>query len=231
MAIIIPFGDPNAHGSLADSVTFRRVRGGVCFQKKPNPVIRNTLAQQAQRTAFTTAQSLWFGYDVLSKPYIETRASQLGLTARQLFSRAYLLDQLPDPAPLPFRALTAVQMIDPDGATGADTQFGFEGWDTVGNIWTSLGTFDVDSNTWSSWSEFPNDFFPIRIQLFATKALAFRFGFAVTIKKPDTTEISQIWRMPPGLYDWQTGVYLYISGDGSTWTDDTFTQWLATNNF
>jgi hypothetical protein len=59
MAVIIPFADANAHGSICDTVSFRRHRGKVVFQKKPKPKQPNTQAQKDQKQWWKDTWQLW----------------------------------------------------------------------------------------------------------------------------------------------------------------------------
>jgi hypothetical protein len=100
MAIIIPFADPDAHGTIANSVTFRRRRGIVVFQKKPHGKQPNTPAQQAQKTKFSDG---WKAYHQLSSwelEYLENKAAELGTTKANLFLSQYLTDEIPSIIPL-----------------------------------------------------------------------------------------------------------------------------------
>ena len=100
MAVIIPFADPDAHGTIANSVTFRRRRGIVVFQKKPHGRQPNTPAQQAQKTKFSDG---WKAYHQLSAwelEYLENKATELGTTKANLFLSQYLKDEIPSVIPL-----------------------------------------------------------------------------------------------------------------------------------
>ncbi|MCK5602654.1 hypothetical protein KAR91_12310 [Candidatus Pacearchaeota archaeon] len=100
MAIIIPFADPDAHGTIANSVTFRRRRGKVVFQKKPHGKQPNTPAQQAQKTKFSDG---WIAYHQLSSweiAYLEEKAAELNTTKANLFLSQWLLDEIPSIIPL-----------------------------------------------------------------------------------------------------------------------------------
>lgn len=100
MAIIVPYGDTQAHGSLGDSVTFRRRRGKVVFQKKAHPKQPNTPGQQAQKEKFRAA---WASYHSLSPgdlEYYRALAAELGTTAANLYLSLYLKGELASRTPL-----------------------------------------------------------------------------------------------------------------------------------
>lgn len=95
MAIIVPFADPSAHGTLAKSVSFRRRFNYVVFQKRPVPVQPNTPEQLAQRLKFKQASFAWYSYDAESKKYFIRRAKDYNWTPRNLFIHAYLRGIMP----------------------------------------------------------------------------------------------------------------------------------------
>ncbi|MBA7647918.1 hypothetical protein ES703_55697 [subsurface metagenome] len=95
MAVIIPFGDAQAHGSIAKSVTFRRFRGKVVFQKKPHARIPGTPKQKIQRDKFKDA---WKAFHALSNwalDYCKWKAIQYQTTAALFFLSQYLLTEIP----------------------------------------------------------------------------------------------------------------------------------------
>ncbi len=100
MAIIIPFADPDAHGSIANSVSFRRRRGKVVFQKKPHGKQPNTPAQQAQKTKFSDGWKAYHQLDSWEIEYLTNKAADLNTTKANLFLSQFLLDEIPSTIPL-----------------------------------------------------------------------------------------------------------------------------------
>ncbi|MCK5015036.1 MAG: hypothetical protein KAS66_14595 [Candidatus Omnitrophica bacterium] len=100
MAIIIPFADPDAHGSIAGSVSFRRRRGKVVFQKKPHGKQPNTPAQQAQKEKFSDGWKAYHQLDAWAIEYLTNKAAELGTTKANLFLSQFLLDEIPSTFPL-----------------------------------------------------------------------------------------------------------------------------------
>jgi hypothetical protein len=100
MAIIIPFADPDAHGSIAGSVTFRRRRGKVVFQKKPHGKQPNTPAQQAQKTKFKDGWKEYHQLNAWELTYLQNKAAQLGTTKANLFLSQFLTDEVASTIPL-----------------------------------------------------------------------------------------------------------------------------------
>lgn len=100
MAIVVPYGDAQAHGTIGKTLTFRRYRGTVVLQKKPHPVQPNTPAQIARRDKFVAA---WVAFHALTSwelEYLEKKAVQYNMTAANLFLRQYLLDEIPSKVPM-----------------------------------------------------------------------------------------------------------------------------------
>lgn len=100
MAIIIPFADPDAHGSIANSVSFRRRRGKVVFQKKPHGRQPNTPAQQAQKTKFAEGWQAYHQLNAWELEYLTNKAVELNTTKANLFMSQWLLDEIPSIIPL-----------------------------------------------------------------------------------------------------------------------------------
>lgn len=100
MAIIIPFADPDAHGSIANSVSFRRRRGIVVFQKKPHGKQPNTPAQQAQKEKFSDGWKAYHQLNAWEITYLTNKAVELNTTKANLFLSQFLLDEIPSTIPL-----------------------------------------------------------------------------------------------------------------------------------
>ena len=100
MAIVVPYGDTQAHGSIACSLTFRRFRSKVVMQKKPHPTQPNTPGQIASRNKFKQA---WKAYHQLSSwtvEYLRQAAIQYGWSGANLFISQYMLDEVPSTIPM-----------------------------------------------------------------------------------------------------------------------------------
>lgn len=76
MAIIIPFADADAHGSICDTVSFRRSRGKVVFQKKPKPKQPNTPAQQAQKQWWKDTWKAWRQLSAGQLAWLQAKAAE-----------------------------------------------------------------------------------------------------------------------------------------------------------
>lgn len=100
MAIVVPYGDTQAHGSLACSITFRRFRNKVVMEKKPYPTQPNTPEQKAIRNKFKQA---WKAYHQLSPwtvEYLRQSAKQYGWSGANLFISQYMQDEVPSTIPM-----------------------------------------------------------------------------------------------------------------------------------
>ncbi len=100
MAIVVPYGDTQAHGSLACSITFRRFRSKVVMEKKPYPTQPNTPEQIAIRNKFKQA---WKAYHKLSPwtiEYLRQSAKQYGWSGANLFISQYMQDEVPSTIPM-----------------------------------------------------------------------------------------------------------------------------------
>lgn len=100
MAIVVPYGDTQAHGSLACSITFRRFRNKVVMEKKPYPTQPNTPDQIAIRNKFKQA---WKAYHKLSPwtvEYLRQSAKQYGWSGANLFISQYMQDEVPSTIPM-----------------------------------------------------------------------------------------------------------------------------------
>lgn len=76
MAIIIPFADADAHGSICDTVSFRRSRGKVVFQKKPKPKQPNTPAQQSQKQWWKDTWKAWRQLSADQLAWLQAKAAE-----------------------------------------------------------------------------------------------------------------------------------------------------------
>lgn len=231
MARVTPYGDQNAHGSLAGSLSFRRSRGGVILQKKPRPHDPKSQGQLAQRLAFAQANASWFFYDPLSKPFISARATQLGLTSRQLFTRASLLGVLPAPVHVGGWEVTAFQPINLAGRTDADMYCEVALWDAQNQGWNNMGVWRFDTNTWTSYGQFAYVGSKLRFWVGSTLPLPYRTGFALTLDDTNHNPLNIVAYLPAGTPDFNNGVQYFISADGSLWQEEALTHWLTTPNF
>lgn len=89
MAVIIPFADADAHGSICDTVSFRRSRGKVVFQKKPKPKQPNSPGQQTQKQWFKDTWKEWRKLTAGQKNWLAYQAAQEQTTPANYFFDKY----------------------------------------------------------------------------------------------------------------------------------------------
>lgn len=95
MAIVRPYGDPNAHGSLNNSLTFRRYKNKVILQSLPRPRITYTPAQLTQRAKVTAGNKAYSLLTNATKFFYYKRAIQKATTRKGLFMHAHMRNFLP----------------------------------------------------------------------------------------------------------------------------------------
>lgn len=226
MAVIIPYGDPNAHGTIGGAISFRRRFGRVILQKKPSPVQPNTSAQIVQRNAFKSASESWNFLNAPSKPFYNDRGSMLGMTGRNLFTQAQLLPNLPSTGVINGRKILAWQILNPAGALPGSGSWTIHFWDSSGMSWDAFGQIDDNENTLKSVSEFIKTYTKMRITGKVDPSIPFRYGFSLSIQDQALVQHDIILRLPS---QGNVTTSYYISDDGSAFFDDTLTQLACTD--
>jgi hypothetical protein len=89
----------DAHGSLGDSLTFRRHAGGTVAEKKPRLPYFLTLPSQYQRWLYQDYVYLWHQQSIATKQFYATTGARHHLTGFQYWMK-YHLTNLPDIAGL-----------------------------------------------------------------------------------------------------------------------------------
>lgn len=95
MAVVIPYGDAQAHGSLADSICFRRHRGRVVLQKKPHARAPGTPGQIIQRQKFKDGWVAFHSLNLWELEYVQAKATQQQTTPSNWYLSQYLTDAIP----------------------------------------------------------------------------------------------------------------------------------------
>ncbi|MCK5604880.1 hypothetical protein KAR91_23520 [Candidatus Pacearchaeota archaeon] len=90
MPILVPYGDPQTHGTLGKSITFRRWRGKVIAEKKPRVKQPNTSAQLQHRARFKEAWKEWFLLNLWELQYLQIKSAQKAMTPSNLWIQMYL---------------------------------------------------------------------------------------------------------------------------------------------
>lgn len=218
MALITPYGDPNAHGSLADSVSFRRSRGRVIFQKKPNPKNRGTAGQLAQQQAFTDASYAWYSYPAQGKIFFNTRGPQLQMSGRNLFISMYLNNQL-YPTTLPQGGnILEGQVQNPVGTLTEEIYHTFRQLNPDLSTWRILGSI-VDPTqvfTVGAFGVTTQDL--NRVRTYVWDNIPFRYSIWIKGQDKDSNVLECVLRFPE--LNLTGNQYLYWSWDGSTFWDE-----------
>jgi len=95
MAVVIPYGDAQAHGSIAKSITFRRHKGKVVLQKKPHMRGVRTPAQITQQERFSDGWVAFHALDLWTLEYLQEKAILMSSSASIIFLSQYLTDAIP----------------------------------------------------------------------------------------------------------------------------------------
>lgn len=155
MAVIIPFADADAHGSICDTVSFRRSRGKVIFQKKPKPIQPNSPGQQDQKEWFKDTWKEWRGITAGQKSWLEYQASQEDTTPANLYFDFKKEYEIGTGTPLDFiKDITACTIDNPIGQEAEHLHWflGGVGSPPLGLVYSSGEIWD-NTNTWIHWAE------------------------------------------------------------------------------
>lgn len=135
MALVIPYGDTQAHGSIGDALTFRRWRGRVVLEKKPYPRQPDSGPQIVHRNKFREGWIAFHTLNAQTLKYYTDLAAQLGMTPANLFLSYYLRDIVPSSDPLTeIVRITDLDLPEPNSLVSKGTKIDF------------LGFFDFDES-------------------------------------------------------------------------------------
>ena len=228
MAICTPYGDPNAHGTIGKSISFRRQFGRVILQKAPFPFDPNTSAQQTQRTAFKTANYNWYQLPTAQKTYYNVRGPELGISPRNLYISASLKGILPSYTSRLLREVLTAQIMQPigTGATDIEIEFYFrryspDAWIYMWNIYDNQNVLAGTSNVLPAGRPY--------IKVINTIDIPFRYGIFVTW----ADETNFPWPGTIRLPALSAGThFIDIGDDYSAYTNwDSTKEFIATNLF
>lgn len=126
MAVVIPYGDAQAHGSLADSISFRRHRGRVVLQKKPHSRQPGTPGQLAQRQRFKDGWQSYHALNLWELQYVQTKATQAQTSPSAWYLSQYLTDNIPSTTVQKgIKQITALDLPEVMGTDPQEIQFVF----------------------------------------------------------------------------------------------------------
>ncbi len=116
MAMVSPYGDPNAHGPINKTLCFQRYKGSSFLRTFPRPVSRKTPALIIQRQKLTDAGRAYSLLPGESKRFYRRRASQQQRTSRNLFMSAHMKKYLPSiNRPIPCKSIEDMVIFTPAG--------------------------------------------------------------------------------------------------------------------
>jgi len=182
MAVIIPYGDAQAHGSIAKSVCFRRFRGKVIFQKKPHSKVKPTDKQKVQRQKFKDAWNAFHALDFWALEYCKAKAIQQQTSAALFFISQYLTDEIPSTTPLfGMKDITDLDLPETIGAVDLQAKFTLKARTDpatdvdLGNIHDKQNTF-VDGAVAT-----PYDRAVLRVEQIAEGQTVFPFNYPLLV--------------------------------------------------
>lgn len=149
MAVVIPYGDAQAHGSIAKSICFRRHKGKVILQKKPHRKAKGTPAQLAQQARFSDAWKAFHAISLWTLEYLQEKALLINSSASIIFLSQYLTDIIPSDVKNNFiKDITDLDIPELMGDETDDIQFRYqavvddpEAVYTLATIWDKANTF------------------------------------------------------------------------------------------
>lgn len=116
MAMISPYGDPNAHGPINKTYCFQRYKSKVFLRNIPRPVSRNTAAQITQRQKFSDASAAYNLLTGSSKYFYKKRAAQKMMTSKNLYMSGNIKQYLPSILrPIPAKSIEDLVIFTPAG--------------------------------------------------------------------------------------------------------------------
>ena len=219
--LVIPYGDPQAHGTIGKTITFVRRRGIIYGKPYKVPDNPNTSGQQAQRASFSDAVESWRLTTPETKYYYDERASGMPYTGYNLYISKYLLGELP--------STTGLGPLDIHACNISITRSSFtNGWRYIiqaGIPWTQMGWIRDNENIWNDGATLlsstrcrvkiqENDE-PINILLRDTISIDYDAVTGFLIYLPEVT----------------ADVELSVADDGSTYFDHAMTKLACTSGF
>lgn len=229
MAKIVPYGDLNAHGSLANSLSFRRRFNYVILQKKPFPKQPNSAGQIAQRSAFKTAVSEWYFLNTPTRTFYNTRGAELNMTGQNLYVKQKLINDLPSTTPLPVGDCTNMVINNLRGTSAnmirieCNVKPSGSGLGRVtdnGNVYSDLITVSPDQNLW------------LHFDRLSMPGVEYQFRDSLSLSLVSGgSPLDILIRFPVIDLLSKSNDDLYISDDGSAYWDIAMTELACVTKF
>jgi hypothetical protein len=227
MAIITPFADPNAHGSIAKTFSFRRSMHGVIFEKKPYPSQPDSVDQLAQRQLFLDAIASWKTLSGMTREFYNTRGKDFNLSGYNLYLKHFLSNTLPSTTPLWIHWLYCTSIINIRAAGSTDVTFTFK---IVGGSTEYSYIRDTENVATITGSADP----VVPVRLFVNNASGkethylFRDGLYVTWADISENLFNIVIRFPDFITS-EAGRDFYVADDGSLYEDAAMTNLISTD--
>lgn len=227
MAVITPFSDPNAHGSIAKTFSFRRSFAGVVFEKKPFPKQPNSAGQLAQRQAFIDAKDSWNSASGPEKVFFNARASAYSLTGYSLKLKANLNNIIPSTTPFEAKSCTSCLLINTRSTTPGGVSINIK----VNSSPTPLGSVGDNENVFAPGTPV-GAASPLYITLYTSGGLDVQYQFydGLYLSVTDSLDVVHNFtiRFPSILVSSST-TFFYVADDGSIYYDQAMTLLAGTN--
>ena len=233
MAIIIPFADADAHGSICDTVSFRRSRGKVVFQKKPKPKQPNTQAQKDQKQWWKDTWKEWHGLYAAQLAWLKTKADEA-----ETYPANYFFDKYKDEhgasGERQYQIKTIVNIVidTPIGSVASHLKFSPH-WYTIDPPGgASHGTIYDTSNIWIQGQPptYPAFFFiEIRREVDPPVNIPDDYSMTITWTDADDVEHENVLYFPVTELPLLTEVQYYFDTSMSFYTEQALTNMVKEN--
>lgn len=235
MATLQPYGDPSAHGTINNSLTFQRRGEKVILKGKSRPPLKVSAAQQIQRDKFKPANQLFKVLYFESKQFYKKRATQLRSSAQNLFIRKYLENDLPSTTfGKDIKQVTGMSIFDLVGDQSDSLEIKLEFLENGESDYRSYGFVEDNANIFTQEETAINPVIQ-RLKIFEGGYLGvdIPFRYVVNVHWIDFSDnpFSFEMRLPQARLEASEGFYLYIATDWSVWWDINFRKLACTPNF
>jgi len=215
--IIIPFGDPNTHGTLANTVVYQRRRGQVMCRKYVTHKDVGSAEQLNVRGIFSRAVTAWQASSESVKDNWRAKASGMVMTGYNLFIRDYLVYTPPSTTPLEMLDLERMRIIVTAGTvptSWGEQIFPQSGFISAGSVFDNRNRFNAHQTHLPFFQSIVISFFQnitlINIPAGYTLEITFDGGKKQICYFPELVGV--------------TSKFFYPADDGSTYYDQAMTN-------
>lgn len=177
MAVIIPFGDPNARGTVGRTITFRRFFGRVVATTKTEPKQPNTQLQKDWREWMRQANVDYNGMAEYSKDFCRRRGRELNMTGKNRWIQQYFTVGIPMYNAPQWLTVKAVNITVPRSGIPDGIQIELLAKEYQDNTYHSVGTIKDRECLWT-----PTGFSPSVTwfwKLIVTNQIVVPFGYGI----------------------------------------------------